>query len=223
MKHRPKFTLVVFDWDGTLMDSEAKIVSSAIAATRDLAIPELAPERVRDIIGLGLKEATQVLFPGADDQLHASFIDRYRHHFLEADQTPMPLFDGVADTLEALLQDGYLLAVATGKSRRGLDRALEETGLSGHFTASRCADETRSKPDPQMLEQLMAELGAEPRETVMVGDTEYDLQMALNAGTYSVAVSYGVHARDRLLQFGPLTCLDRIGELTEWLRDSTAD
>ncbi len=223
MKHRPKFTLVVFDWDGTLMDSEAKIVSSAIAATRDLAIPELAPERVRDIIGLGLKEATQVLFPGADDQLHARFIDRYRHHFLEADQTPMPLFDGVADTLEALLQDGYLLAVATGKSRRGLDRALEETGLSGHFTASRCADETRSKPDPQMLEQLMAELGAEPRETVMVGDTEYDLQMALNAGTYSVAVSYGVHARDRLLQFGPLTCLDRIGELTEWLRDSTVD
>ncbi len=218
-----EFTLVVFDWDGTLMDSEAKIVSSAVAAARDLDMPGLAPERVRDIIGLGLREATQVLFPGAEDLFHIRFIERYRHHFLEADQTPMPLFDGVTETLESLLQEGYLLAVATGKSRRGLDRALVETGLSDHFIASRCADETRSKPDPLMLEQLMEEVGVEAKETVMVGDTEYDLQMALKAGTCSVAVSYGVHARDRLLQFAPLACLDSISELTEWLRNRTAD
>ncbi len=223
MTETHKFTLVVFDWDGTLMDSEAKIVSSAMAAAEDLAFPGLEPERVRDIIGLGLREATQVLFPDADNQFYARFIDRYRYHFLVADQTPMPLFDGVADTLEDLRQEGYLLAVATGKARRGLDRVLQETGLTEYFVASRCADEARSKPDPQMLKELMGELGVEPRETLMVGDTEYDLQMAVNAGTQAVAVSYGVHARDRLLKFGPLTCLDRIGDLTKWLRKRHAD
>lgn len=216
------FRLIVFDWDGTLMDSEAKIVASAVAAAADLALPELAPERVQDIIGLGLREASEALFPGSEPGFHDRFIERYRHHFLVADQTPMPLFEGAAETLAALNEDGYLLAVATGKARRGLNRVMAETGLGHLFGASRCADEAPSKPHPQMLREIMDELGVEAGQTVMVGDTEYDLAMARNAGTHAIAVSYGVHACERLLQFAPLTCLDRISQLPEWLRDRTA-
>jgi len=223
MNDTPDFKLIIFDWDGTLMDSEPKIVASAMAAAHDLALPALAPERVRNIIGLGLPEASEALFPGRDAGFHDRFIERYRHHFLVADRTPMPLFEGAAETLAALCEDGYLLAVATGKARRGLNRVMEETGLGHLFWASRCADEAPSKPHPQMLREIMHELGVGGAETVMVGDTEYDLAMARNAGTHAIAVSYGVHACDRLLQFEPLTCLDRISQLTEWLRDRTAD
>jgi phosphoglycolate phosphatase len=223
MNDTADFKLIIFDWDGTLMDSEAKIVASARAAAHDLALPGLAPERVRNIIGLGLQEASEALFPGRDAGFHARFIECYRHHFLVADQTPMPLFEGAAETLAALSEDGYLLAVATGKARRGLNRVMEETGLEHLFGASRCADEAPSKPHPQMLREIMDELGVGGAETVMVGDTEYDLAMARNAGTHAIAVSYGVHACERLLQFAPLTCLDRISELTEWLRDRAAD
>lgn len=211
------FKLIVFDWDGTLMDSEAKIVASARAASADLSMPPLAPERVRNIIGLGLREAVECLYPDGDEDFYRQFVERYRYHFLVGDQTPMPLFAGAGDTLNALCDQGYMLAVATGKSRRGLDRVLDETGLRRHFLASRCADEAPSKPHPRMLEELMEELGVAGNETLMVGDTEYDLQMARNAGTRAVGVSYGVHGRERLLQFAPLACLDDISELTEWL------
>ena len=211
------FKLIVFDWDGTLMDSEAKIVASARAAITDLSVPPLANERIRNIIGLGLREAVECLFPEGDEAFHRQFVERYRYHFLIADQTPMPLFAGAEDTLSALCDQGYMLAVATGKARRGLDRVLDETGLRRHFLTSRCADEAPSKPHPQMLEEIMEELGVAGDETLMVGDTEYDLQMARNAGTRAIGVSYGVHGCERLLQFEPLACLDDISELTEWL------
>lgn len=213
-----EFKLLVFDWDGTLMDSEARIVSCVHAAARDMAIESPPDERVRDIIGLGLKEALEKLFPGSGDPFKEQFIEFYRHYFLHEDSTPSTLFPGALDVLHGLAGDDYLLAVATGKGRPGLNKVLNETGLKSLFHATRCADETFSKPHPEMLLQIMDELGVEPADTLMIGDTEYDLQMAINAGTHGLAVSYGVHTPERLSRFNPLGCLDDISELSAWLR-----
>jgi phosphoglycolate phosphatase len=212
-----EFKLLVFDWDGTLMDSEARIVACMQAAAADLGLTVPHDESVRNIIGLGLREAVTALIPGADDALIQRVADQYRSHFLERNQTPSQLFPGAAEVLWALHGQGYLLAVATGKGRHGLDRVLAETGCERVFHATRCADETFSKPHPEMLLQLMDELGVEAAETLMIGDTEYDLQMASNARARSLAVSYGVHPRERLLQHGPVGCLDDIRDLTHWL------
>lgn len=211
------FKLVVLDWDGTLMDSADRIVSSVNAALEDMRMAPLPDGQIRNIIGLGLREAVEALLPGRPESLYERFIDHYREHFLVADPTPMPLFEGVPETLEHLLSAGYLLAVATGKSRRGLDRVLRDSGLHAYFVATRCADETRSKPHPQMLLELMSETGAAPEETLMVGDSVYDLEMALNAGVARIGVGYGVHGCPRLLPFAPLTCLNRISDLVDWL------
>lgn len=212
-----EFKLLVFDWDGTLMDSEARIVSCVHAAARDMAIESPADDRVRDIIGLGLKEALEKLFPGTDDSFKERFIDHYRHYFLHEDSTPSLLFPHALEVLNSLAGENYLLAVATGKGRPGLNKVLAETGLQSLFHATRCADETFSKPHPEMLIQIMDELGVEPSDTLMIGDTEYDLQMAINAGTHGLGVSYGVHTVERLNQFNPLGCLDDIAELSGWL------
>ncbi|MGE0081631.1 MAG: HAD-IA family hydrolase [Thiohalomonadaceae bacterium] len=212
-----EFKLVVFDWDGTLMDSEARIVACLRAAVTDLALAPRTDEQYRNIIGLGLAEALQNLFPEEPASTHAALVERYRHHFLDADTTPSTLFEGAADTVRVLAERGLLLAVATGKGRRGLDRVLAETGMGQWFHATRCADETFSKPHPQMLLEIMDVLGADPRETLMVGDTEYDMQLARNAGASAVAVSYGVHALERLLAHGPLGHIDDIRELIPWM------
>lgn len=211
------FELLVFDWDGTLMDSEARIVACMRAAITDLSLASRDDASIRNIIGLGLTEAIKHLYPGTDLAFATAMIDRYRYHFLTADQTRSELFAGAEDTLQTLADAGYLLAVATGKGRVGLDKVLDETGLGRLFHATRCADETFSKPHPLMLEQVMDELGVEPQATLMIGDTEYDMQMANNARTAALAVSYGVHERERLLQHQPLHCIDAITELTEWL------
>lgn len=212
-----KFKLLVFDWDGTLMDSEARIVTSFNAAMTDAGLAPLADDAIRNIIGLGLREALDQLVPGADNLLQQRLADRYRHHFLYANQIPAKLFPGAADIVYDLRQQGYLLAVATGKGRQGLNRSLAESGCEGLFHVTRCADETFSKPHPRMLLEIMDEMCAAPHETLMIGDTEYDMQMAGNAGTPALAVSYGVHERDRLLQCGPLACLDSVAEIREWL------
>jgi phosphoglycolate phosphatase len=217
---KKRYTLLVFDWDGTLMDSEARIVECVRASAQDLDLEVPDDDSIRNIIGLGLSEAVTTLFPGADEQLVDDVVDRYRYHFLIKNQTPSPLFPGAEEVLQELQGKGYLLAVATGKGRAGLDRVLEHTGLGDLFHATRCADETFSKPHPEMLLQIMDELGVEGNETIMVGDTEWDMQMARNAGAERVAVSYGVHAVERLLRHEPLTCLDSIGEITNWLRDT---
>ena len=212
------FKLLVFDWDGTLMDSEARIVTCFSAAIADMGAPPPPDALIRDIIGLALPQAVQRLMPDADRALQRRVMDRYRHHYLYASQIPSQLFPGAADTVYDLRQQGYLLAVATGKGRHGLDRALEETGCTDMFHATRCADETVSKPHPQMLLELMDELEAEPWNTLMIGDTEYDMRMAQNAGTAALAVSYGVHAPQRLLQCGALACVDNIDEIKAWLQ-----
>jgi phosphoglycolate phosphatase len=207
----------VFDWDGTLMDSEARILACVQATVRDIGLDTPSDDQVRNIIGLGLQEAVTTLFPDADALLVQRVIDGYRHHFLDGEQTPSSLFPGAEAVLQALAEREYLLAVATGKGRQGLDKALEETGLGHLFQATRCADEAFSKPHPEMLQQVMLELGVEAGETLMIGDTEYDMQMASNARTQRLAVSYGVHQVERLMRHGPLGCLDDIGELIGWL------
>ncbi len=210
------YALVIFDWDGTLIDSADRIVCSMQAAARDLAHPALEPDAVRNIIGLGLPEAIQQLLPGATAETVEAMRERYSHHFLSQDQTPCPLFPGVEVGLRWLRAAGYRLAVATGKSRRGLDRAFRDTGLGPLFEFSRCADETRSKPHPLMLEELLAESGCSASQALMIGDTEYDLEMASNAGVDSVAVTYGVHAPDRLARHGPRQQVGTFGELIGW-------
>lgn len=213
-----RFQLVVFDWDGTLMDSEAKIVNCMQAAARDAGIADPGAAAIRHIIGLGLQEAMAALFPDSPMSLRDELVDHYRRHFLERDNTAMPLFPGVAEGLAALSDRGYLLAIATGKARRGLDRVLDETGLRDLFVASRCADETFSKPHPRMLEEILDLTGVDARQAIMVGDTIYDMQMAGNARVPGLAVSYGVHPREQLLQTGALDCLDSFGEVRAWFQ-----
>jgi len=216
------FRLLVFDWDGTLMDSAARILACIRAAARDLEQQMPEDAAARNVIGLGLREAMAALFPDAAESALQALSERYRYHFLGAEPTPERLFPGVGETIRCLERKGYLLAVATGKGRRGLDRSLAATGLAGVFHATRCADETCSKPDPTMLLQLMDELDVEPWETLMIGDTEYDLRMAANAGTAAVGVGYGVHAPHRLARHAPLACLDSITELDTWLEGAGA-
>nr|WP_276570132.1 HAD-IA family hydrolase [Thiocystis violacea] len=211
--------MIVFDWDGTLMDSEARIVACLQAAFADLGLAEPTREVARDIIGLGLEEAMERLLPSGDAALRAELVVGYRRHFLVSDPTPSVLFPGALEMLDWMTGQGYRLAVATGKSRQGLDKSLAETGLGRVFHATRCADETLSKPNPRMLFELMDELGAHPDETLMVGDTEYDLQMASNAGVRSLAVSYGVHSPGRLLTHEPLACLDSLRAIQDWLAE----
>jgi phosphoglycolate phosphatase len=212
------FDLLVFDWDGTLMDSEARIVASLNAAFVEIGVEPPARAKSREVIGLGLEQAMMQLWPQSTHAQRTELMLRYRHHFLEADDTPMPLFPGAAEVISELHRSGYLLAVATGKSRRGLVSALVESGLQPFFHATRCADETFSKPHPQMLTELLDELGADAERSLMIGDTEYDLEMARNAGVAAVGVSTGVHSRERLLALQPLACLPSIAELPQWLR-----
>jgi len=212
-----QYDLVVFDWDGTLMDSERKIVRCLSAAAADLGLTDPGVDAMRHIIGLGLDEAMQQLFRGAPAALRSRLTERYREHFLNLDQTHMPLFPGVADGLERLAQEGFLLAVATGKARRGLDRVLDETGTRHLFAATRCADESFSKPHPKMLEDILDMTGMARERVLMVGDTIYDMQMARNAGIPGLAVSYGVHARAQLLECAPLACVDSFAEVCAWL------
>jgi phosphoglycolate phosphatase len=213
----PAYKLIIFDWDGTLMDSEARIVACLGESAVDLSLPVLGKEAYRQVIGLGLREAIAHLYKDLQEEQIIHFADRYRYHFVTANETPSGLFDNVRTMLEQLIQKGFMLAVATGKARRGLDRVLQETGLDSCFHGSRCADETRSKPHPQMLEELLDEFGLLTSEAIMVGDTEYDMLMAKTLGMDALAVSYGVHNKQDLLKHQPLGCLDSIEELSQWL------
>jgi phosphoglycolate phosphatase len=211
-----RFDLLVFDWDGTLMDSAGIIVESLQAACRDAGLPVPSDERARYVIGLGLEDAMAHILPGVDPSHYPQVRERYRVRFLELDGGTS-LFTGAAETIADLHRSGFLLAVATGKSRRGLDRSLAATGLARHFHATRCADEGHVKPHPGMLLELMRELGAIPDRTLMIGDTTHDMAMAQAAGVARVGVAYGAHAREALIDYGPLACLDDFGGLRHWL------
>lgn len=215
---RKQFDLIVFDWDGTLMDSTATIVKCIQAAARDLAIPVPDKQAAAYVIGLGLMEAMQAAFPGVDPKQIPRVVERYRYHYLAQDQD-LTLFEGAREMLADLSQQGYFLAIATGKSRVGLARALDNVKLISLFDATRCADETFSKPHPAMLQELTRELGQDMRRTVMVGDTTHDLQMAVNAGAAGIAVEFGAHPVEQLRALNPVFVAASIGELHQWLSD----
>ena len=211
------FDLLVFDWDGTLLDSAGAIVTAIHAACDDLGLPLPVEERARHVIGLGLRDALRYAVPDLPEERYPQMVDRYRHHYLSHDHE-LVLFAGVAELIAELADSGFLLAVATGKSRLGLERALRTSGLGGYFHASRCADECFSKPHPQMLVELMDELSVAPERTLMIGDTTHDLQMARNAGVASLAVAYGAHPAAALDALAPLARLQEVAEMAAWLR-----
>ncbi|MFM7783726.1 MAG: HAD family hydrolase [Gammaproteobacteria bacterium] len=207
--------LYVFDWDGTLIDSVPRIVHCLKRAAETLQFRILSDEAYGDVIGLGLPQAIARLYPGLDADWAEAYRQQYAEAFVSADGEPSAFFPGALETLDALRSRGHRLAVATGKSRRGLDRVLQRHGLAGFFDATRCADETASKPDPTMLHQIFAELDVPAAQSLMVGDTEYDLDMAARAGVRSVGVSYGVHSRERLARHAPLRIIDALPQLLE--------
>ena len=214
---RPRqFDLIVFDWDGTLFDSTALIVRCIQASCRDLEVDVPDDRQAAYVIGLGLEDALRSAAPGLPRERYPELGARYRHHYF-ARQHELSLFEGILPLLQALKERNHWLAVATGKSRRGLDEALRTSQLRGVFDATRTADETASKPDPRMLVELMHEFGAAPERTLMVGDTTHDLQMAANAGTASLAVSYGAHERDAFALHAPIAVTHSTAELHDWL------
>jgi phosphoglycolate phosphatase len=211
-----QFELLIFDWDGTLMDSAACIAGSLQAACEDLGYPVPSDRDARYVIGLGLSDAMAHILPGVPACEYPRIAERYRHHFLRGD-VETTLFAGVLDMLQELRERGHLLAVATGKSRRGLDRALEATGLAARFHATRCADEGHSKPDPRMLQSLLDILNVQPERALMIGDTTHDMAMAQSARMARVAVAHGAHDLADLLRYEPLACVHDCTELRAWL------
>jgi phosphoglycolate phosphatase len=212
-----KYDLIVFDWDGTLMDSEARIVTCMQRAAADVGIGVPTRADARDIIGLGLDEAVARLFPGVGSPLVGRVVEAYREHWLGGEVEPAVMFAGANELVGGLHEAGYLLAVATGKSRRGLDKAFEESALGDLFHASRCADESFSKPHPQMLEEILTDLDTPAHRAIVVGDTEYDMQMAASARVAAVGVTHGVHTRERLERHGATQCFNDLYELAAWL------
>jgi len=213
---RKQFDLIVFDWDGTLMDSTAAIVNSIQSAARDLSLPVPDRKAASFVIGLGLQEAMEMVMPNLYPTYYPKMVERYRHYYLKQDRQ-LTLFDGVREMLADLSQRGYTLAVATGKSRVGLNRSLQDSKLAPFFQATRCADETYSKPHPAMLQELTNELGHEMSRTVMIGDTTHDLQMAINAGAAAIAVQYGAHPEQALKELNPMFTADTTPMLHTWL------
>lgn len=217
MKPR-QFDLIAFDWDGTLFDSTAIIARCIQAAVRDVGGAEPSLEQASYVIGMGLAQALAHAAPDVSPDLYPQLSARYRHHYFAA-QHDISMFPGVLDLLSELKARGYILSVATGKSRRGLDAALASTTLVGVFDGSRTADETASKPDPLMLRELMAEFEVAPERTLMVGDTTHDLQMARNAGCPSVGVSYGAHDSRAFADLAPRFVAHSVAELRGWMLD----
>jgi phosphoglycolate phosphatase len=212
-----RFQLLIFDWDGTIADSLHQIVNAIRFAINELGFPERDEELIRSIIGLGLNEAFERLFPGIDAVQCKSMASHYREFYLSTTSDGIRLFPDVAETIKLLYDNGHDLAVATGKSRRGLDRALRESGMFEYFHYTRCADETFSKPHPQMLEEIMEIFASGPEQALMIGDSEHDLQMAVNAGVASAAVTYGAQNSKYLLKFKPVACFNNLRELPQWL------
>jgi phosphoglycolate phosphatase len=213
------YDLVIFDWDGTLMDSTRMIARSLQAACRDVGVAVPSQSEALFVIGLNLTDTFARVAPGLDAAGQARLAERYRHHFL-AGEHEAPLYDGVPEMLSELHAGGRRLAVATGKARRGLDRVLEQTGLRRWFEATRCADEGFAKPHPGMLLRLLDITGVEPRRALMVGDTTHDLELAANAGVDAVAVSYGAHPPELLRTRPAVARVDSVPELHRWLAAS---
>ncbi len=215
--NRARFDLIVFDWDGTLFDSTAHIVRAIQESARDAGARVPTREQAAYVIGMGLKDALQYAIPDLPEARYPELATRYRHHYLNGEES-LDLFDGAETMLDELKDAGYLLAVATGKTRDGLNRVLASSSLAGKFDVTRTADETRSKPHPQMLHEILSAMDTAPTRTLMIGDTTHDLQLAINAGTHAAAVAYGAHDPAPLLALNPLTCAHSVAELHAWLK-----
>nr|WP_232374601.1 HAD-IA family hydrolase [Pseudomonas chlororaphis] len=209
--------MLIFDWDGTLADSIGRIVESMHVASDRSGFARCDDFAVKGIIGLGLPEAIRTLYPEIGDAELIDFRQHYADHYIALEAEPSPLFAGVAQSLEAFRREGYHLAVATGKARRGLDRVLKAHGWEDYFDITRAADETASKPHPLMLEQILAHCEVRPEQALMVGDSSFDLLMARNAGMASVAVSYGAQSLEALQVYEPRLAIDSFPQLQAWL------
>jgi len=214
-----RYPVLVFDWDGTLLDSAASITTSIQEAAREMGLPVPPRERASHVIGLGLEDALRSAVPELERSGYNEFVGLYRKHFLLREPT-MTLFDGVPDMLSDLVARGHTLAVATGKSRQGLNSAMQATQLGKFFTATRCADETESKPHPAMLYELIDELDTPAHQLLMIGDTTHDLEMARRAKVDAVGVSYGAHPADGLHALRPAQVVSSIAALSEWLQNN---
>jgi len=215
-----RFQLLIFDWDGTIADSLQHIVRSIRFAIDKLGFPYRDDVMIRGIIGLGLKEALECLYPGASARQRKSMEGHYREYYQSAEDDGISLFPHVKETIKLLHANGHDLAIATGKSRRGLNKALADSGMLELFHYSRCADETLSKPNPQMLEDIMKIFSMAPDKVLMIGDSEHDLQMAANAGVASAAVAYGAQDCEYLSKFRPVACFNNLQELPGWLTEN---
>lgn len=213
----PDYQLLIFDWDGTLADSIGRIVQAMIEASVTFGYAPRGELAIKGIIGLGLPEAIRSLYPHISDDELVAFRQCYAQSYMALDVEPSPLFPGVVESLEAFRHQGYKLAVATGKARRGLDRVLGAHGWQDYFDITRAADESASKPHPLMLEQILEHCGVAARQALMVGDSSFDLQMANNAGMDSVAVGYGALDLGALQAYRPRLAIERFSELQTWL------
>jgi phosphoglycolate phosphatase len=212
------YRLLIFDWDGTLVDSIGRIVAAIRQAASLCQLPQLSEAEIRGIIGLGLPQAIASLYPRLQDAGQVEcFRQAYSKHYLKLEDQPAPLFAGVEEGLRAFRDKGYRLAVATGKSRAGLNKVLQGRGWLDYFDITRCSDETASKPDPRMLEEILGHFSLEPAQALMVGDSRFDLQMAQRAGMHSVAVGYGAMPLEVLRAEGPTLAIERFPQLSSWL------
>ena len=213
-----QFDLIVWDWDGTLADSTGMITNAIVSAAEQVGLPTLDPFAATNIIGLGLKESIYALYGNIPIEKAQALARQYTANYY-AGESEIPLFEGAADTIKTLHNRGFKLAVATGKSRRGLNLALKHCGLAPYFHATKTVDECFSKPHSQMLDELMDELVTTSERTLMIGDTSYDLQMAQNAGVPAVAVTFGAQSRDKLLGYNSIKMFNQFCDLSAWLLD----
>ncbi|MEE4099270.1 HAD-IIIA family hydrolase [Pseudomonas viridiflava] len=214
MRH---YDLLIFDWDGTLADSIGRIIESMRTAAIGGGMEGRDDESIKSIIGLGLPEAIRTLYPSITANDLIDFRQRYADCYMAMDNVPSRLFEGVSESIQAFRDEGYRLAVATGKARRGLDRVLKANAWLDFFDITRAADETASKPDPLMLHEIMAHCDVSPERSLMIGDSSFDLQMARNAGMDSVAVGYGAQSLDSLRAYEPRLAIEHFSELRPWL------
>ena len=203
------YKVIIFDWDGTLMDSIEKIVASLKSAAKDCDITSPSSDAIRNIIGLSLDKAMEQLFPYQTSAQQATLVEAYRFQFTALnEQHPTPFYPGIVPWLEQLKAQGYQLAVATGKGRNGLDRLLDKFAVRHLFDVTYCADQTASKPHPLMINCILQDLNLDPSQALMIGDSSYDLEMANNAQIDCLGVSYGVHSKQVLKQFNPIAIVD---------------
>lgn len=212
-----RYKLIIFDWDGTLVDSTGRIVDSMQQAAKAVGLPAISDLAVKHIIGLGLPEAIRTLWPSISEDALKELALQYAHFFVTESKVEMSLYNGARDLLKELMLRGFVLAVATGKSRRGLDRMMRDMKLGHLFAITRCADETRSKPNPLMLHEILESMSITPQEALMVGDTSFDLDMANAANINAVAMTHGAHDIPRLTNSNPIAVCHNINELRDWI------